>query len=458
MKLTLSNIRSSLKQSNVVAPDINKQSSTLPPTENTQDKSGLASNMPSIKSTQKANVYAEHMRINLGQPMENGIALKTIATKSGDMALMKLMQLYAQAIDSKLGENNFGMYINIGERLVDALNKGQLQKDGTLLVQTKNGDNMRIQSNLETARSISWYMLAKALMDNASPDREPTLLQRGSMLMKDDDGKLFRFLNSAPNSYGRISSHFNERSASKVAGLRNTGVMGKACGLSKPSAAQRGIEDFAKRLPGGKGTMLFDQLTGKDGSTQLFLKWETAGMPTVFGKTVHADKEEGIKAALRNHTKASRRCAAHAVNFVSHLTGSRKIAPAFPVRREDLRGEATKKLFEEYKTIAQDSAQSLGAKWSRKAIKEGKERGLYHMKDLLLAIKENYLSDSNPSAHKKKIDHIDALLTDIRQFESEIGNDLGLERKGSEVHVSLDTSYLTSKTLAELLASEKRNG
>ena len=225
--------------------------------------------------------------------------------------------------------------------------------------------------------------------------------------MKDDDGKLFRFLNSAPNSYGRISSHFNERSASKVAGFRNTGVMGKACGLSKPSAAQRGIEDFAKRLPGGRGTMLFDQLTGNDGATQFFLKWETAGMPTVLGQTVHADKEEGVKAAIMNHAKASKQCAAHAFNFVSHVTGSRKIDPAFPVRREDLRGEDTKKLFEEYKTIVQDSAQSLGARWSRKAIKEGKERGLYHMKDILLAIQENYASNSKPTAQ------IDALLTNL---------------------------------------------
>ena len=155
MKPTFSITNPYLKQSNVVAPDTNKQSSTLPPTKNTQDKSGVASNMPSVKSARKANVHAQHMRDNLGQAMENGIALKKIATKSGDTLLMQTMQQYAQAIDSKLGENDLGMYINIGERLVDALNKGQLQEDGTLLVQTKNGDNMHVQSNLETARSIS---------------------------------------------------------------------------------------------------------------------------------------------------------------------------------------------------------------------------------------------------------------------------------------------------------------
>lgn len=442
--------------------DATEQSPALKPADNAPAKPSSAQ-LPSSGAALKTNLYAELMRKNLGVPMENSIAFQKVTTKEGaNVEIMQLMNKYAHDIGSRLSENEVKTYIGIGERLVDAMNKGKLQEDGTLLVKTQNGNEMRVHSNLETSRAISWYLQAKALMDNASAEREPTLLQRGSMLMKDEGGKLFRFLSSAPNGYGRISSHFNERSNSEVAGFSNTGVMGKLCGLSKPSAAQHGMEDFSNRFPGCKGTMLFDQLQGKDGTAQIFLKWETAGMPTVLGKMKHADKEEGKKAAIKNHVKAFKRCAAHAVNFTSHLAGPKNAAPGLKVRRESLGGKETKQLLEEFTSIVQDSATSLGTDWSKNAIKAGKERGLYHMKDILHDIKEIYQSDKRGPEFEKKTAQIDALLGKIQKFESEIGNDLGLERKGEELHVSLDTSYLAKETagprpamLADLLAQER---
>lgn len=462
MNLKFPSIIHSPKLSKVVPIDIDEQSPALQPTDNAQAKPSKSS-PPSAEASRKANLYAEQMRLNLGEPMKNSIAFQRIPTRGGEnVELMQIMQKYAQAIGSKLSENDVKAYISIGERLVNALNEGRLQEDGTLLVQTQNGSDMRIHSNLETSRAVSWYLQAKAAMDNASPDREPTLLQRGSMLMKDEDGKLFRFLNSAPNAYGRISSHFNERSSSEIAGFRNTGVMGKLCGLLQPSAAQRGIEDFSGRFPGCKGTMLFDQLHGKDGSTQIFLKWEEAGMPTILGEMKHADKEEGKRAALRNHIKAFGRCAAHTVNFASLLAGPKNTDPSLKARRENLSGENTKLLFDEFKKIVQESAQNVGTKEAKETIKAGKERGLYHIKDILQDMKETYQSDKHVSGFEKKIARIDALLGKIQQFESDMGNDFGLERKGAEVHASLDTSYLTNKTanprpttLADLLAQER---
>lgn len=171
MSLKFPSIIRSPKLSKVVPTDIDKQSPKLQSTDTAQAKPSKAS-PPFAGASRKANLYAEQMRLNLGEPMKNSIASQRIPTKGGEnVEVMQIMQKYAQAIGSKLSENDVKTYISIGERLINALNEGRLQKDGTLLVQTQNGKDMRIHSNLETSRAISWYLQAKAAMDNASPDR-----------------------------------------------------------------------------------------------------------------------------------------------------------------------------------------------------------------------------------------------------------------------------------------------
>ena len=248
----------------------------------TNTKRSLGRLLSTLREPRKAAFHAWRMRLSFGRGMESGILSHEIATKSsGNTPLMQIMQQYAHDIGSNLSAQEIERYINIGEYLVRAITQGRLQEDNKLRIPKENGGERIVQSNLETARAISWYLQAKGVMDHASPDLDPHLLNRGSMLVADQDSHLFRFLNSAPNTHGRISTHFNERSTSEPPTLSTTGVLGKAGSLFSPSAtAQRAIEDFSKRMPSGKGNMTFDRLQENDGTPLLFLKWETVGVPT----------------------------------------------------------------------------------------------------------------------------------------------------------------------------------
>ncbi|KRB67947.1 hypothetical protein ASE07_09840 [Noviherbaspirillum sp. Root189] len=346
----------------------------------------------------------------------------------------------------------------MGERIIHGLNEGKFV--GNKLMAPAQDGYFPVVSNAETTRAISWYLQAKAVMDNARPDKEPTLLSKGSMLMKDPDGRLNNFLLSSRNSYGRISTHFNERSLAEKANFKNVGIAGGLVGLSKESYAHHGIEDMSDRMPSGKGTVIFDALKGKDGSQQLFLKWETAGMPTVFGKSVHADTEEGVRTALKNHVKAFQRCAAHSFNFIGHMAGTKKDVN-WGIHREDVHKGDAKPLFVQYAQIMKtlDKSCEMSAPEDRgkdkrgfgvAAVKLGKTHGLYQMEDMLKGARGMHVNRANDEqyapdkreVHEAEIKKIDQLLFAMKEFSAAQGNNLGLERRGAEVHINLDTNYV----------------
>ncbi len=416
--------------------------------------------LSTLHEPRKAAFHAWQMRLSFGRGMESGILSHEIATKSsGNTPLMQIMQQYAHDIGSNLSAQEIERYINLGEHLVRAITQGRLQEDNKLRIPQENGGEHIVQSNLETARAISWYLQAKGVMDHASPDFDPHLLNRGSMLVADKDSHLFRFLNSAPNTHGRISTHFNERSTSEPATLSNTGVLGKAGSLFSPSAtAQRAIEDFSKRMPSGKGNMTFDRLQEDDGTPLLFLKWETVGVPTALGNVRHVDKEDGFRAALSAQIKTLGRNAAHCVNLVQHSVQKGGSGPNWGIRREDVhRGEA-EPLYNKFKAIVQDAGKMEGKEWGTATIKAGKKKGLYHIKEVLQDLEKKYTAFSHLSDHQTQLAGIGTLLEEIREFEGKMGKNLGINRKGAEIHVSLDMSYLDRGTVAKSVSLEQPNG
>ncbi|MFC5475045.1 hypothetical protein [Paraherbaspirillum soli] len=387
----------------------------------------------------QAKVLADLMRTSLGAPMAGGVLQREIATENfGAVNVSDVMNQYARDIGSKLSPREVETYINMGERLVHAIGNKEPGAGKELTVKGGDGRAFNVSSNLETTRAISWYLQAKAVMDNASPDRDPVVLGKGSMLMKDEGSKLFDFLNGSSNAYGRLSTHFNERSNSMPANLSNTGLAGGVAGMLKPGAAQKGIEDFSNRMPSGKGTVIFDKLKEKDGVPQLFLKWESVGMPSVFSKTVHADKEDGLKKALQRHIGAVGRCVTHSANFLHTITGTKKDVD-WGVRREDVHKGASEHLYKDFKNIVAKVGKDKNLIKTMQA--EGKEKGLDFMTDELEKMRTDM---ANSPGHEQTKTKIDDLLGKINKFHDEMGENLGLDRKGSEVHVSLNTAYLTS--------------
>lgn len=373
--------------------------------------------------TMKAQLIADRMRTLLGVPLPGGVMSKCISKNNQPISIEDVMKDYAKKIDSILKPKELATYINMGERLIQSINKSDsVDKILKVEVEGKNGDKktMNVGSNLETTRAISWYLQAKAVLDNASDARkEPVLLYKGSMVMNDPKGKLYKFLASAPNSYGRVSTHYNNQSLSGPANIYNTGAAGAAAALLDPGKkAQKGIEDFGKRMPSGKGALIFDQLKGHEDQTQLFLKWETKGMPTVFGKSKHADSEEGNLKLAQNKLKAFGACVGHAINFAKTKAGKNHESK-HEARREDVHKGSAAEHFHAFGKVIKDNTK----------MKIAKEQGLSYIKKEL---------HNMPPTRQDSIE----LLSRIKEFETQMGNDLGIHRKGAEVHVSLDTEYL----------------
>lgn len=391
----------------------------------------------------QARVLADMMRTSLGAPMSGGVLQRQIATKNlGTVNISDVMSKYTKDIGSKLSPREVETYINMGERLVHAIGNKEPGASNKLTVKGGDEKEFNVSSNLETTRAISWYLQAKAVMDNASSGRDPVLLGKGAMLMEDKDGKLFDFFKSSRNTHGRLSTHFNERSNSMPANFLNTGLAGGPASLLKPGAAQKGIEDFSNRMPSGKGTMIFDQLNGKDGKPQLFLKWESVGMPTVFGKAVHADKEDGLKKTIQRQIGAIGRCVTHSANFLHTKSGTKKDADWGGVRREDVHKGASEHLYKDFKNIIAEVGKDQN--WIKKMQADGKENGLDFMTGELNQMRKDLANMQNSTGNGQAITKIDGLLGQIDEFHKEMGENLGLDRKGSEVHVSLKTAYLTS--------------
>jgi len=381
---------------------------------------------------------AQTLQTQLGAPVAGGVWGREIETQNftvprGNRGLTirpmvaQVMEQYRRDLGSGISHDEMRRYINMGERIVDAIQSQNDYAGGPIQVTGADGTEYDVSPNLETTRAISWYLQAKAVADNAG-NRDPVVLQRGSMVVQDPGGRLFRFLKSAPNTYGRASTHFNERSVSDTATLRNTGIAGAVAGL-KGQKAQYGIEDFSNRMPSGRGCLVFDQLQGRNGQPQTYLKWESVGMPSFLGFGTHADRTDGWAAKVRNRFLSQFRCLGHTFNFLRSLRGGTR--QNWGVHREAVHKGEPKTLYEGFRNIMEQAAGELGKEdeWAQSQQRDAKRYGLYFIVDTLND------PEAVPGSLREKADN---LLREIGQFSRRMGNDLGIERKGAEIHVSLE--------------------
>lgn len=133
----------------------------------------------------------------------------------------------------------------------------------------------------KNAAHLVWFIMAM----NAHFEDVP---ENGTFRIMDPDQKLFNFLNACKDnnnngSYGRISSHYNDKN-----------IFARLLSNDK----QRGMDMRECKLPNGKGALLFSMLP----DNTMFFKLERKGFPP-FWKS------------LKNFQEA----AGHSLNYLEHL-------------------------------------------------------------------------------------------------------------------------------------------
>ncbi|MFC7207577.1 hypothetical protein ACFQOZ_13245 [Comamonas endophytica] len=227
-------------------------------------------------------------------------------------AVLEKLQAHAKAAGTDLTPKEIAGYVALGEHAANALQQpatALARQLGEVVVNTVNPPVV-LTPNMETARGISWYIAACAAQQDVNQQATGSaamvngkevsnLTVKGAFVFNDPNNAIYKFLQSSPLAYSRISSHFHERSASD-------GMIG-----SRPE--QRGIEDYDRRLPGQNGAMLFDKLKGAPGKEEMFLKFEHTGYPEVSTSAQRVDDQgQGLASGWR----ALGRKIAHALSFI----------------------------------------------------------------------------------------------------------------------------------------------
>jgi len=274
------------------------------------------------------NDVQETARQALGaRPIENSILFDTVDVKNQDgktktLTMDDALEQLRQNLggDKRLSNKEMMQYVRMGERIVQALSDTDPPAPARLEVMGDDGKPYSVKPGLEVTRAISWYLQAKAISDN-SGHGEGAFLKEGAMVAKDPGNKLYDFLRSSNESYGRVSSHMKDRTDSlenSVSSAFKGGLVAMMSSAFSGQPLQYGIEDFDNRMPSKGGSLLFDKLKpseGKDGVPEIYLKWEDKGMPNSVSLSGGDSTTPGD--SLWNRGLSFFRCLGHTFNFFS---------------------------------------------------------------------------------------------------------------------------------------------
>ena len=303
--------------------------------------------------------YANQNLEKLSQPTLLSSNLKVIST----------LLTHAEKHHSPLNVRQIEASVARGERLLQAITQTtpSIAKSGEINVAIDN-QLYPVKSNLQTTIDITWAiyaMLAEQELDksNQEPAKTSSLLDQGTIVMKDPGYKIGNFLRAAPTCYGRISSHYNEwakDNQKKIFG----------------HAVQRGIESYDKCFPGKGGSLLFSNIVptlgAQDKTEELFLKIERRGMPIKLFST--SEKTEGKIKRLINFFRAIACCFLHTISFIK-TRRSQKTTIAVISRKEHVHKDDLKKtIWQPFKSLVLASGQN--PEQQQVALKEAKKYGL----------------------------------------------------------------------------------
>ncbi|MBC7601077.1 MAG: hypothetical protein H7255_00245 [Ramlibacter sp.] len=338
---------------------------------------------------------------------------------------------HARGNDSPLERDEIVKLVAMGESIAAALKKG----DGSLPL-FLNG--MPIASNTYTMRALCWYMMAMAASQDI--DRKAAgmytatsdMVTSGSILLNDPGGRIYSFISSAPTACSRMSTHFAERVAHdekhKTLGFIPTG---------KPR--QRGIEDYACKLPGEGGSMLFDQL--KD--DVLFVKIESCGCPPFFQQ----EPGQGVLTPLVGICRffhALDRNVDHTLSFA--YTRVRPPSDNVVLRQEHLhKGVLKGTVDKEFNALVQEAIASGVIPNDAKAIgKSAHKFGLPYVFAAIDQIRDAAMQRQAAGGDEELasrcavlMGRCDSVLALTEVEVARAGGDRGIERRGFETHIAL---------------------
>lgn len=394
----------------------------------------------------KALADRSHLRDVLGNVGPDSILNETIQAAGGDNGqdIGTLMENYRQALASDSKGHTFTQaspqevrtWIAMGEKICHHIDNNP---DAAHPVQmTYNGATVQVPANLDTMRAVAWYLTAQAVKDNQDPGRPALNVASGTFVLKDPNNAIMKFFRQSDKVYGRYSSHFNDGRADSNTNLQPTtareGFTKPILGTFKGQGLQNGIEDFTKKFPGNGGTMLFERLNADSrsgtGGDELFLKFESVGVPDALGDSYRTHGDVAAEKATRK--QALGRCFGHTFNFLG-LPGIKEHKHADMANR----GEHTNKFFDKKEMkdigrmfVANDVLEEHGVRRERNLIKDVAHMPVYEIKAEL----EQILDDSPDLATQGKAGRFLAKIDDADP------SGLGINRQGAEVHLNPSAS------------------
>lgn len=359
--------------------------------------------------------YQQHVQAELSRPMPGSVL--------EEPAVLDKLVDHAQKMGTPLSRDEIRGLVAAGEHIALAI---QNSPDGgsPLHITSEGGQTLRVDSGLYATRALSWYMMSMGAMqdvkrDEMGLDTPSAMPTNGAFIMKDPGNRIHNFLMQAPTCGSRVSSHVNERSASPH------GLLGQPI--------QHGIEDFGNKMPGQGGTLLFDKLKGEE----LYVKIESVGCPPVFSGR---ERHEGVGAMLSRILPSIWRNIQHGLNFASTRSATGNTSEG--VRQEHVyKGRLKDAVYTPVKDLV-DHAKSQGLDFGKDKLllDSGKS-----MKKLGMSAVFDMFDKLEAKAREQGRDDILHKVQDVRNQVQIAMSELdfysgkyGIERRGAEVHISLD--------------------
>lgn len=367
--------------------------------------------------------------------------------------ILDKLETHAEQNKTPLTRQQIQAYVATGERIAHALREGQNTRPISIDI---DGTRVQLESSVHTTRALSWFMMAQAARQDhqrdlngdqsAIGDQTVTdMTSSGSFVMKDPGNRIYNFMAEAPTADSRMSTHFADRvghdEKHKICGFIPSG---------KPS--QRGIEDYRHMMPGQGGTILFDKLSPRaGGSEELFIKFESGGCPPYFRKEPH----QGFAQGIFRFFSAIDRNIGHTFSFI----GSKFQGKTDEMRRQEhvYKGTLKNDVAAPFNSIVKDAINRGIISASAKSIGASVQKfGLPFLKDALSEIEKLNLQSANPDLGLNlRIQNLKLAIDTTSDMLGAQSDHYGIERRGAESHISLDSNDNVVRVHAQGLDPKK---
>lgn len=377
----------------------------------------------------------------LSKPLPGGLTTR--------VEVRNLLANHIAGSETKMSPDEAVRMATMGEHICKALADGRKVGPNGLAVTIPGATPDQNQTVLVppgnfASRAVSWHMMAVAAQSDIQRRQQDPgstrsdMTNSGTFIMKDPDNRIYDFLNANPMVMDRMSTHYEER----LDHNKHVPVLG--------NTLQKGCDDYQDKLPGGGGALLFDKM--KNG--ELFVKFEHAGTPSLTAREDHQGK---FHVATRS-VLAMDRWRQHSLSFLDSL----KSGPGDPnkvVRQEHIhKGEMKAAVYDPYLTALQEAKNAgiITSHDQRAMASHARSHGLPSVQaglDILEARRQITPDPLTPACLKaaEAAQTVQQNMDDKIQSMGQSANDLGIQRRGGEVHISADpNSYIQMPSQSQI--------